>query len=620
MQTSHLNSQSVFVPHSCLFRILSYAISNSIDKHLCELKHIKPLILVFSHISRFGNVSSFFRNVASEVVCNYLTFVDPIISLFTHYDQLKFLSLLSPSLSFFVKVCSFPLPNDSPSFNVHSLLLENGLITGDDGVVHHLSDTDCPFKSLSTLNLVSVKSLRLSQFPLDFLLSSILSTFSQLKSLHLSEVEFDNDLVSFPSHFSNLLKLSIDDSKGDRELVIRVCKLVHLESLSIRSGYGIQSTVTGLSSLQFLKELDLIAVNITEQLNPNAVLQSISLTALLSECLELIFTNPLNFSQSKITLTDCIVPEAFHWVLRSKGLCFHCDSDQLSNGKLLGLGSAEELSVTIFEKRNVTFSANSLLHLRKLSVIVDSFSRGTIVFPLMPHLQELMLSDVVSDSLFEFISKCRYLSRLELSWNRFYTIETKNLSFSFSLPFLKYLALGDTDWTAFKSIQCSRLTSLKLSSVTNVDVDCINYKFPRLATLRVDDCTTIGSNLVDNDYLQSLVISRPPFDSVFVLSLHVFRRLKMLSLSITIPFPSQFILPQTLQNIHLRVHSSLVGLLYSPLPRLKVFSCDVVVDDDFSAVQVGEQLSEFTQSRGDVACKIKTINKSGVPYLVDRFR
>ncbi|KAL0217521.1 hypothetical protein RCL1_008102 [Eukaryota sp. TZLM3-RCL] len=520
---------SINLHSTCLFHVF-YQLLNCYNAD--KFFQLAPVVSIFAHLSKFANVSSFFRSTILRSVSSFLITTNPSFTYPKHKSQLKFLQQFFHACSFSIisLINSTSIP-DFNSISMNSLSLHDLDDTLKDTLVHQILLCNKIYK-LENLSVTCICS--------QWLLDELSLMLPCLKSLTLNDTILSTEILIFPSNFESLTVLTIELSSTRKLSNIDVSRLFNLQKLSFW-GHS-QSFLSGLSSLSRLSFLSLRNVSRCDALHPQATLSFLSVDNIPSTALDLIFSQKYNFIKCKMKFERCIVSSQLDWTLQ---FCSHVSL--YSNSTIQSLSGATHPnteSLNFYAANSVLLNLQSCKRLSSLLLDHCKILNGQLCISQLLLLLKLEVRKVEASILFLILNHSPYLH--QLSVHKLYNDVPGTIT---SLNYLRRLSVVNSSYF-FASLPClPRLYQLEVFRIVQFDISLVHQMFPSLFALNISSCPLLvtTNHKVSSVRRLRLYANSPENCREHVLAVSVFTNIEhlivnfpfsFLSLEQLIPLPS----------------------------------------------------------------------------------
>ncbi|KAL0209562.1 hypothetical protein RCL1_008400 [Eukaryota sp. TZLM3-RCL] len=563
---------TISIPSSCLSRSL-----------ICVLE-LEPdtLVALTRFISRFGNVSSCFRETTIRVISYILSnsLVPFAFEFPKHESLLCFLhSIKIPGCFFSVFTCIQNIPLIIP-FPVKSLELS---YYDDDEFFSPNFITKKIENFLSINNFQNVTKFETvfdhNNFSFDFI-PIYLPCLTSLKLTSLDPNNFSESNVVLPFGLSALSFLEISWSG----YTLDVSNLVSLKSLICRGNLLDSAKLIGLNFLNELTILQIFHVEISSELNPFTRLELFRAYGLKADSLSFLFNNYDNFENCRIVFISCYSLNFTDWNFQSKMIELAVNDSTFS-----------------FRDGPPLFSLKSFSTLESLKITCRSIESLRIELPDVFNLTILQCWYLKFNLLFSLLSRSKFLRKL--------VIAKTNLPAPislFSFDYLHELSLIEVKGFFELFSVMPRVKILVLTQVSDFDMSFINKSFPVLKQLYMNDCS-LGTGIFESNFSVNelhLRFSLNWNEDIFILLSH-FNNLFILDLFVPLNVGVNFFeLPSNVRRIRCDVPLGVLKNSVQNLPRLEVLVGSLFCDENFNELELKDFVSSLLS---DVFCSLKVV-------------
>ncbi|KAL0209671.1 hypothetical protein RCL1_008509 [Eukaryota sp. TZLM3-RCL] len=480
--------RSLTLPRTCLRQVLfsGFALHEKpSDLSLLYSTHFScnRIEQFCKYLSIFGTISRAFVYLLIDAVSDFLTCHELVFVLPTHDSLRHFIMERLPNLKLSVRVLRLHYPR-LDCFRIRAI---------------HFSDYGHQPISLFEIQqfLDSTDISPITEFcsGTSFdgsMLDLVLGNLPRLSSLVLN-FRLQEDPYSFPKSTRNLRSLTINSISSTLK-VGRLTELVFFECESA-------TQIIGLSSLLKLQTLVFNDVKNCDGLHPSARLTHASFSHLTHHVVDVLLQNEQNFEDCEIRIDesqiDNVLPLGIATKVTSLSLCSYELSYLSSRSAMFAFNNANANPV-LLQFPNVR------------DLVLTVFEEITLIPTIsFPHLSSLKCCSISDDSVYQILSRSRYVHYLNVDGQRDKSIEgplPERMYSSITLDYLVCLSVREVP--DFFSIISSFAKLQKLSAIrVDFDFDMVNSMFPNLKHLTLSSCQLYGVLTSTNTSVESLEIT-----------------------------------------------------------------------------------------------------------------
>ncbi|KAL0227540.1 hypothetical protein RCL1_003684 [Eukaryota sp. TZLM3-RCL] len=541
--------------------------------------HIEPLEALFRVQYKFANVSNFFRTMILDVVSQFLIVTKPEFSYPKHSSQLLFLHRMFPDTSFAIKVdtsksrdfCLEPYVAHCLAFDS-----DDDIITQDqfkDFLIHNNFSTVKEFTVPERCNISNVFG------------GSLTGSLPKLQALSFQKLSRHDYESVFTNVQHNIRRLTVGPNGDVAITSLNVSCFVNLESLGVMGSNQSLTSVTGLSTISTVNNLEFTRLKQCEPLCVSARLKFLLLENVSADCFQSLLAQPCCLKQAKITVIDGkYVPMNLSTSFASNVVRYSVSDCRISLDQSLLSFLSKFTALQELALLKVVESNNETSHVTPIpkSIRLDlHFLLGIL---------HLTLMNADSYLLCFLLEKCIYLRKLSLhSTHIKHSSSDDDTLFTNSLSqvSLNYLTVLDFEQVAnvYSHLPpMPRLLVMYLECVHDFAFFSL-AKSPLLRNLSLEDCRIIPSHSIRNSSLVNLEMIFSEFydhfaklDVNFLIGFDVLEHLS-LHIDTSLPCVPQ-LLPPNIKSLQCCFYWSLLKHALLSTSSLKAVAGVLFVTDD----------------------------------------
>ncbi|KAL0217836.1 hypothetical protein RCL1_008685 [Eukaryota sp. TZLM3-RCL] len=494
--------QPIFLPRPCLVPTLLFLLQKRKEHEQDIPKFIDYRIRFVLH---FGMVSLAFRNIAMEAASEFFLSGNACFSYPNDESTLiwfnrKLHDSFKPELTLETSQHALPKGLYTTALNLNF---------GDKPTICDF----CAFIRVNDLTLIQkfTTDVEIGPNTCEIIANQMPSLwFLSIQRLIIptGKIRFD-----FPNTLSKItyLEFHVSGSNGDNN-VVNVSALLELKVLHC---FGIHDTsVLGLSSLETLAIITLSGITSCDSLCSSIRPKEVKLECVSDELLTTVLGQKDVFSIAKLELmSSSDLPETLSWVGESilRSLVW----EKTFLGATFSTQNYPLLETVALEDRSrITIENCPRLNKCSLKSIYTN-----IVISSTLYLSELQVEGMTFRSLLHLLSKTPTLRCLEvteiLNWKVLKDVP------EITLPCLKYFHLSDAIISTNSQLLLTvlpplpQLSRLSLFKLRNITFTSLNYQYPLLETLIIDQCNVVGNLYQPNTTVSILKVISPTIDLMF---------------------------------------------------------------------------------------------------------